>query len=152
MLNNQIAETFNQVSNFSLKKKREHEEIILNNFLDKILKLQTDINNDCDFLEGLVERFEMITWAEDTTPVDKKEQELNMVNGIIAITMDIHRSILKRYIFLNKNAKQFASMEIKRLKISLDDIKESCNDFEEIMIILPKDINFQSANDKLNNL
>jgi hypothetical protein len=32
--NEQITETFNQVSTFSLKKKREQEEVIMNHFLD----------------------------------------------------------------------------------------------------------------------
>lgn len=151
-VNKQITETFNQVSTFSLKKKREHEEVIMNHFLDSILKLQTDINEDSVFLEGLVKRFEKITWMEDDTNLTKREETLNLINAIVSVTMDIHRLILERYIFLNKNAKQYASKEIKRLKLALDDIKEACIDLEDIFIILPADKDFQTANDQLQTL
>jgi len=151
-LNKQITETFNQVSTFSLKKKREQEEVITNHFLDSILKLQIDINGDSIFLEELVLRFEKISWIEDDTDESKKLETLNLINGIISITMDIHRLILNRYIFLNKNARQFASKEIKRLKVNLDDIKEACNDLENICLILPADKEFQFANHRLQNL
>lgn len=151
-VNKQITETFNQVSTFSLKKKREQEEVITNHFLDSILKLQSDINGDSIFLEELVLRFEKISWIEDDTDESKKLETLNLINGIISITMDIHRLILNRYIFLNKNARQFASKEIKRLKVNLDDIKEACNDLENICLILPADKEFQLANQRLQNL
>lgn len=148
----QITETFNQVSTFSLKKKREQEEVIMNHFLDSILKLQSDINDDSVFLENLVERFEKISWMEDDTDEAMRDETLNLINAIISITKDIHRLILERYVFLNKNAKQYASKEIKRLKVALDDIKEACIDLEDICIVLPADKDFQSANDLLQNL
>lgn len=47
--NKQITETFRHVSLFSLKKKREQDELVMNHFLDSILKLQSDINNDSPF-------------------------------------------------------------------------------------------------------
>jgi hypothetical protein len=150
--NKQITETFNQVNTFSLKKKRAQEEVIMNHFLDSILKLQSDINEDSVFLEGLVERFEKISWLKDDTDANKRDETLNLINAIISVTMDIHRFILERYVFLNKNTKQYASKEIKRLKIALDDIKEACNDLENIYIILPADKDFQLANDQLQNL
>lgn len=150
--NKQITETFNQVSTFSLKKKREQDEVIVNHFLDSILKLQSDINNDSTFLEDLVTRFEKISWLEDDADATKREETLNLINAIISITMDIHRIILERYIFLNKNAKKYASKEIKRLKGSLDDIKEACNDLEDVFIILPADKDFQSADEQLQSL
>ena len=152
-INKQISETFNQVSVFSLKKKREQQEVITNHFLDSILKLQSDIKGDSIFLEELVLRFEKISWIEDDyTDELKKAETLNLINGIISITMDIHRLILRRYIFLNKNARQFASKEIKRLKVNLDDIKEACIDLENICLILPADKEFQFVNQRLQNL
>ena len=147
--NIQITETFNQVSTFSLKKKREQEEVIVNHFLDSILKLQSDVNDDSAFLEDLVVRFEKISWMEESSEKLKKEETLNLINAIISVTMDVHRIILDRYIFLNKNARKYASNEIKRLKIALDDIKEACIDLEDIFIFLPADKDFQSANDEL---
>lgn len=151
-INKEITETFNQVSTFSLNKKRGQEEVITNHFLDSILKLQSDINGDSIFLEELVLRFEKISWIENDTEESNKEEALNLINGIISITMDIHRLILNRYVFLNKNAKEFASKEIKRLKVNLDDIKEACNDLENICLILPSDKEFQFANERLQNL
>ncbi len=150
--NKQITDTFNQVSNFSLKKKREQEEVIMNHFLDSILKLQSGINEDSFFLEDLVVRFEKISWMEDDTLEENKIETLNLINGIISITMDIHRIILQRYIFINKNARSFASKEIKRLKVALDDIKEACIDLEDICIKLPSDNDFKLANNQLQNL
>lgn len=151
-INNQISETFTKVSFFSLKKKREHEEEITNHFLDSILKLQSDINNDNLFLEELVLQFEKISWLEDSSIDLKKEETLNLINAIITITLDIHRIIMVRYIFLSKNAKPYASKEIKRLKVNLDDIKEACYDLENIFIILPADAAFQIANLQLQSL
>lgn len=150
--NKQITETFNQVSTFSLKKKREQEKIVMNHVLDSILKLQSDINEDSLFLESLVVRFEKISWIEDITDAIKKEETLNLINAIISLTRDIHSLVLERYVFLNNNAKEFASGEIKRLKFALDDIKEACIDLENIYIILPADKDFQLANDRLQNL
>lgn len=151
-VNEQITETFNQVSTFSLKKKREQEEVVTNHFLDSILKLQSDINADSLFLEKLVLRFEKISWIKDDIEESKKGETLNLINGIISITRDIHRLILNRYVFLNKNARQYASKEIKRLKVNLDDIKEACDDLENICLILPDDKEFQLANQRLQNL
>ncbi len=66
--------------------------------------------------------------------------------------MDMHRLILERYIFLNKNAGQFASNEIKRLKVNLDDIKEACIVMKNSCILLPGDKEFQLANQRFQNL
>jgi hypothetical protein len=148
----QITETFRHVSLFSLKKKREQDELVMNHFLDSILKLQSDINNDSNFLETLVDRFEKISWMETSLELKSSENTLNLINAIISVTIDIHRLILERYIFVNKNAKSYASKEIKRLKTVLDDIKEACTDLENIFIILPEDNHFQLANSQLQNL
>lgn len=151
-VNKQIKETFKQVSTFSLKKKREQEEVVMNHFLDSILKLQTEINDDSVFLEKLVDRFEKISWMADDVDNTKREETLNLINAIVSVTMDLHRLILTRYIYLNKNARQYASKEIKRLKLALDDIKEACVDLEHVFIILPEDKDFQNANERLQSL
>ncbi|MHC5352792.1 hypothetical protein ACYSNX_01135 [Myroides sp. LJL115] len=65
------------------------------------------------------------------------------------MTRDIHRLVLERYLLININAKEFASGEIKRLKLALDGIEETCIDLEDIYVLLPVDKYFQQANDRL---
>lgn len=150
--NNQVKDTFRQVSTYSLVKKRTQDELVVNHFLDSILKLQYEINSDCLFLEGLVEQFEKISWLESAVVTKNSDDTLNLINAIIAVTNDVHRLIFERYTFINKNAKKYASVEIKRLKIALDDVKEASTDLENVFIILPKDNDFQEANKQLQSL
>lgn len=148
--NIQISQTFTQVSDFSVKKKRQQENLRVNEFLDGVLELQSEINEDCKFLENLVVRFEEISWIKLDS--SNYPEALNLINAIISVTRDVHRLMHNRYIFLNRNAKKHASKEIKRLKTALDDIKEVNNDLEDVFINLPTDIDFQLANEKLQNL
>ncbi|MHC5310535.1 hypothetical protein ACYSNM_10810 [Myroides sp. LJL116] len=147
--NKQIKQTFNDVSAFVLKLKRSKEVIVIDSILDSTLKLQSVINKDCLFLENLIELFEKKSWIDDITDSIKKEETLYLINAIISMTRDIHRLVLERYLLININAKEFASGEIKRLKLALDGIKETCIDLEDIYVLLPVDKYFQQANDRL---
>ena len=143
----QIAETFNEIVDFSDSKK--DREQILNNFLDRIRDLQLNIDEDSSFLEGLVFRLEKMTWFDFS---DLDDETLQMVRNIFEVTRQIHKKILMNFVFLNKNAREYAPSELKRLKSALDNVKESVSDTEEVFFILPKNERFQKANQKLQSL
>lgn len=143
----QIEQTFKVVSNYSYKKKM-HEEII-NDFLDKVLIVQKSINDDSEFLENLCVKLEKLTWIPDE---NIEIESYKMINDIIAVTRDIHRMILMHYVNLNKVARPYASKEIKRLKVGLDDIKECITDFENIFFKIPNDEEFKTLNQRLQAL
>lgn len=143
----QINETFTEVRNFSYKRKNESE--IINSFLDKILELQGKITEDKNFIVFLVERFEKLSWL-DASNLD--EETLKVLNDIISISRDIHRTMIKRFVFLNNNMRDMASAHIKDFKISIDDLKESINDLEYIHFRMPSDSRFQEINERIQSL
>ena len=143
----QLIETFNEVREYSFKKKTQEE--IVNNFLDRILDLQKNINEDSTFLEDICLRIEKLSWI-DAEKID--EETKKVINDIISTIRDIHRFLLMNYVYLNNNARQLASKELRRLKSALDDVKEYINDFESIHFKLPFHQKFQEANDKLQSL
>nr|WP_315219791.1 hypothetical protein [uncultured Flavobacterium sp.] len=143
----QITQTFNEVRSFSYKRKNEQE--ILNSFLDKILELQGKITEDTNFVFSLVERFEKLSWI-DASNLD--EETLIVLNDIISISRDIHRTMIMRFIFLNKHMRDMASLHIKEFKMSIDDLKESINDLEYIHFRIPYDLRFQEINERIQSL
>lgn len=143
----QITQTFNEVRNFSYNRKNEQE--ILNSFLDKILELQGKITEDANFVFSLVERFEKLSWI-DASNLD--EETLKVLNDIISISRDIHRTMILRFVFLNKNMRDMASLHIKEFKMSIDDLKESINDLEYIHFRMPCDSRFQEINERIQSL
>lgn len=139
-----ISETFKEVRDFSFKKKTDDE--IVNHFLDRILELQSNIDKDSEFLEELCRRFDELTWL-DASNLD--EESMKLLNDTLSGTREIHRVLIKHYVFLNNNARQFASKQLKRLKRSLDEIKECVDDLEGTFFRLPQHENFQEANARL---
>lgn len=142
-----ISETFIEVRNFSFKKKTDEE--IVNHFLDRILELQSKIEKDAIFLENLCERFDELTWFNAS---NLDEESLKLLNDTFSGTREIHRVLIKHYDFLNKNAHQFASKELKRLKHALDEIEECVDDLEATFFRLPQHEKFQGANARLQSL
>ena len=143
----QIFETFKEVRDFSYKRKNETENI--NNFLDRVLELQNKIKEDSDFIFGLVEKFEELSWAEAS---NLDEETLKVLNDIISVSRDIHRTLIMHFVFLNNNLKKVASSQINTLKNSLDDFKESTNDLEFIVFHMPFDDRLIEINRKIQSL
>ena len=145
-----ISKTLNEVSSFSLNTKRESEQEKINTFLDSILLVQNHVNKNSNFLEDFTTRFESLTSLE----IEKQEQEqaVNLINTLVALSKDVHNTLKIIYIFYNNNCKQFASKEIKRFRLALDDFKEAYLDLENVFVILPIDEEFQKANDALQSL
>lgn len=144
----QISETFKEVEDYSHFSTNTRDRIS-DNFLDKILDLQKNINEDASFFEKLYCSIEKITWF-DTLNLD--HEFINKLRELIEITRKIHGHIIRDYVYLKNNANKFASKELKRLKLALDDIKELVNDVESIFFTLPHNNAFQKANFKIQKL
>ena len=60
--------------------------------------------------------------------------------------------MILRFVFLNKNMRDMASLHIKEFKMSIDDLKESINDLEYIHFRMPCDSRFQEINERIQSL
>lgn len=165
-----IRNTFDNISIYdSNKTSIRNIEAIQNEFLDKVLNIQSTIRSRSEYIENIIETFERITWinikGRSITDEELKnkysKEELSeianmniedLIQKLIDVSQKLHKSSTQDYIYLNNNVRQFASKEIQRFKCALDDFKECFEDLSNIFIELPNDNQFTILNDELGNL
>lgn len=145
-----IEQTYDLVSNMSYQTKKEdiYSEESINVFLDTILEFKKGINDKTNRINHLVDSMEELTWFD--TPV---EDDLKLLNNLIAICKDFRISLIKSYLsFSGIRQRGVAKEEIKAYKRAADDLKEMYEDLESAFFILPKDPLFVKANKELKSI
>lgn len=146
---NQIQETCSNIRFFSFEEKKESSEEKMNSFLDAILDLKSHIRAKSEKLYNYTERLEKITWYDNLD-----DECLMLLNDIISLGRELSNSLNRQYAYYNKEFKQhgIAKDEIKELKASINDFKETCNDLEDIFFYLPQDTEFNKITQELSEL
>ena len=139
----EIRDTFDELRVFSFKTKNEvplYEEKV-NAFLDAVNDFKILLGNQSEKLASLNKQYEKITWLDNLS-----QQDLMLLNDIIATSKDLHSSLIRQYVHLNffRN-KGIAKNEIKAFKSEIDDLKESFEDLESIFFHLPKQPYFKET-------
>ncbi len=142
-----IVETFQNVRKFSFQEKKEaaFDEAKINKLLDKILEFKRSLTAKTDKINSLVESIEQITWFSE---VDN--DALMSINDLISSIRDLHSSLLRQYISMNLIRKKgIALEEVKKFKISIDDLKEGATDLDSRFFFLPDIARFQETTKEL---
>ncbi len=144
-----INNTYKTVSRFSFEEKRNPQltDQRMNAFLDAILDLKAILKNKTDKLNKINSQFEKLTWFYDLD-----DDCLMRVNETISLAKELHRSLAVQYVSLSRIRTKtgIAKEEIKNFKASIDDLKESYTDIENIFFVLPADEEFVNATRELN--
>ena len=144
-----INSTYKTVSRFSFEEKRNPQltDQHINAFLDAILDLKEILKNKTTKLTEINSLFEQLTWYHDLD-----DDCLMRVNETISLAKELHRSLAMQYVSLSRIRTKtgIAKEEIKNFKASIDDLKESYTDVENVFFILPADDEFVKITKELN--
>lgn len=143
-----IYSTYKTVSRFSFDEKRNPQltEQHINAFLDTILDLKAILKNKTTKLTGLNSLFEQLTWFHDLD-----DDCLMRINETVSLARELHRSLTMQYVPLARIRKTgIAKEEINNFKASIDDLKESYTDVENVFFVLPADDEFVKITKELN--
>ncbi len=144
-----IDNTYKHVSRFSFEEKRNPQltEQRINAFLDAILDLKAILKDKINKLNEINSLFEKLTWHHNLD-----DDCLMRINETISLAKELYRSLAVQYVALARvRAKTgIAKEEIKNFKVSLDDLKESYTDIENVFFVLPVDDEFVNITKELN--
>lgn len=132
----EIANTFSSVRTFSFEEKKSPflDEKTVNKFLDTILSLKESLKTKSEKVNDINNSLESITWFND---ID--EESLMLINDIISAAKNLHSSLVRQYVQLGTlRQKGIAKEEIKELKCSMDELRESSEDLESVFFFLPQ--------------
>lgn len=132
----EIQSTFSSVRDFSYSEKKNlmSEEEINNEFLDAILDFKKVLKDKTKRIHEVNENIEKLTWFNDLD-----DECLMLTNDLISSAKDLHSSLIRLYVSLGLLRKKgIAKEEIKELKNSIDDLKETHQDLESVFFFLPE--------------
>lgn len=132
----EIQNTFSSVRDFSYSEKKNlmSEEEINNEFLDAILDFKKVLKDKTKRIHEVNENIEKLTWFNDLD-----DECLMLTNDLISSAKDLHSSLIRLYVSLGLLRKKgIAKEEIKELKNSIDDLKETHQDLESVFFFLPE--------------
>lgn len=131
-----IVDTYENIRSFSYIEKKSSflDEHKINALLDAIIDFKKILTEKTDKLQLINEVLESITWYDDLD-----EDCLMKINDLIAISKDLHSSLIRQYVSMNIfRTKGIAKEEIKNFKISIDNLKEIYTDLESVFFFLPE--------------
>ena len=146
----EIQETIEEVKDFSFRERTEYyDEERANRLLDSILDFKELLNSTTEDVCKIVESFEFLTWAGEPS-----EANLKQIIELLALTRDLHRTLIKRYVLFNNVLKprSIAVKDLKTFKESLDDLIEVTDDIEDIYFVFPKMTDFVETTRRLSEL
>ena len=132
----EISKTFSIVRSFSFNEKKKPliDEETMNTFLDTILGFKSKMKEKSETISNITEKMDKLTWF---TNLD--EDSLMLLNDLISAAKDVHSSLIRQYASLTPLRKKgIAREEIKALKSSIDELKESYEDLESVFFFLPE--------------
>ncbi len=131
----EIQEALKEVKDLSYREKTHYfDEERVNRLLDSILDFKKSLNNTTSEVNQLIEAFEGLTWAGKPN-----EDHLKKIIELIALTRDLHRTLIKRYALFNSALKPrgIAVNELKTFKGAIDDLIEVTDDIEDVYFVFP---------------
>lgn len=146
----EIQETIEEVKDFSFRERTEYyDEERTNRLLDSILDFKKSLNSTTEDVCKIVDAFESLTWAGEPN-----EDNLKQIIELLALTRDLHRTLIKRYVLFNKTLKPkgIAVKDLKTFKGALDDLIEVTDDIEDIYFVFPKMPDFVETTTRLSEL
>lgn len=146
----EIKKTYSSVRKFSYEEKRNPliSESKVNEFLDAILVFKKELDVRSNKLDEINEKIERVTWFKN---ID--DDILILINDLISVAKDLHSSLLRQYIAMDKIRTQgIAKEEITNFKNALDDLKELAEDLESVFFYLPEMPDFREITQKLSLL
>lgn len=141
--NIELQKTFSDIRILSFKAKKEalFNKEIINASLDAINDFKSLIKNKTDELSNLNTRLEQLTWLNDF-----KEEDLMVLNDVIALGNDFYSTLLKEYVSLRNSAlNEISEDTLKNFKNEIDNLKESCEDLDSVFFFLPSFSEFKET-------
>jgi|SRR5690554_4261156 len=133
---------------FEAIKEVQYNDEKINLFLDEINDFNSLIINKTDTLSEINKSLEQLTWLNDLD-----EEDLMVLNDIIALGNDFYSTLSKLYSSLRNSAINETSEEgLKNFKIEIDNLKESCEDLDSVFFYLPSFSEFNETEINLRNL
>ena len=142
----EITNTFSSVRNFSFEEKKNFlNEEKVNALLDAILEFKRVFNKKTETINSINIKIEKLTWYND---ID--DENLLLLNDLIASIKDAHSTLIKQYVSLNYiRSKGIAKEEVGQFKSAINDLKESYQDLESVFFFLPEIPDFKETTKQL---
>jgi hypothetical protein len=142
----EITNTFSSVRNFSFEEKKNFlNEEKVNALLDAILEFKRVFNKKTETINSINIKIEKLTWYND---ID--DENLLLLNDLIASIKDAHSTLIKQYVSLNYiRSKGIAKEEVGQFKNAINDLKESYQDLESVFFFLPEIPDFKETTKQL---
>ena len=121
-----------------------------NSFLDDILKFQKDIEGQTAYYEKGIKLIQKLSWVDGEGEYDQE-----VINEIILLKKTTEKVIklgLKEYVLLHAKFQKYASKQIKNLKDSLDEFKETSEDVFDKLLDTRTDSEFLKLEERIKNL
>lgn len=133
-----IQETFNEVNELNKKNDKVLKEGAVNHFLDKILELQSHINERTNKVNYINSKFQEISWLENLDA-----ECIDVLKKVLELSKKWHNKLIKHYVSLSwAIRKNIATEAMRKFKDELDDLKERNQDLEDLFFNLPADKEF----------
>jgi Na+/phosphate symporter len=147
-----ILESSNFLDEFKEVETISKEEIDkkTNKFLDNLLELQNKIDSISKHYEKGIHLLEKFTWVTDKG--EFTEEEFKSINEIKIASKTAYNSGIRDYVFFNNRFKKLASKNIRVLKDTLDDFKETSEEICEILLNNYSDPELNEIEKRLNKL
>ncbi|MEM6738215.1 MAG: hypothetical protein AAF620_19320 [Bacteroidota bacterium] len=129
---------------FDVKRNTVSEQQRINQFLDAILQLKSNLADRIEKLSKLNDMLESLTWVEG----EVGQEELLLINDLISACRDLHSALNRSYASCN-SIRGVARNEFKQLKNCIDDFKEVFEDVEAVYFYLPNNQNLQTIFEEL---
>lgn len=143
-----LSEAFQQASVKLVPSKQELEGK-LNAMLDGINRERGILIERTAIVNALFPRARDVAWF--TNP---SQELLIELHGLIGEMQNLHRTMLKYYLRINKEfaSRGIAKEERKAYKLAADDLKELTEDLNERFFVFPQDEEFQDLMTQLNDI
>lgn len=140
-----IAETFAAVTELSATQQKNIIEEKVNNFLDKIGTFNNQIQFKIEKLDSIGSKLEELSHFDDLN-----EEDLNIIKAIIEVCRLTHRKLIRYYADNSWTiSKGYSTKVMRSFKVALDNLKEHCEDLENLFFVLPFDEEMNRLADEL---
>ncbi len=148
--NQALDNTYKLMGKFSFKEKNKptfNREIIHHLLINGILDFQNVLKELNEKISNITDELEALTWLK----IDTSDQSnLMLVHKIIALSKDLHHSLIRQYNNMNTiNCEKIVKEEIKNFKNSIEDLKETTKDVENVFFYLLTAPDFKETSKKL---
>ena len=144
-----ITESTNYLEDFKEVEIISKEERT-NKFLDNLLELHRDIDSISKHYEKGIFLLEKFTWVTDKG--EFTEEDFKSIHEIKIASKIAHKRGIRDYVFFNNKFKKLASKNIRVLKDTLDDFKETSEEIFDLLLNNFSDPELNEIEERLNKL